>query len=182
LIVWILPGWSASHPKEILQEYAASPEALLTQAAGQIRETYLANKESSSLRNGNELVISFQDTRTRDYQLRLSRKSQYSPTFPEEYGFVPRSSYNIQLVTEKCSIHGVPERIAVMYDLDSGQLEFLNNSVLNEIVKRALTLSKDLKQKAFLNLFYESGMTLSEVASLKLKDLDLRHGRIGSLT
>lgn len=176
MIVWILPGWQEKHPEEELKTYEMLPQDLIERSSGEIRQTFLANKGNSMMKDGNVLVISFQDPGAVNYQLQISKLPVYSPTFPEQYKFVAWSMYNIQLVSENCAVHGIPEKIALLFEPNSSTLEFLDNSALHEIVSRALVNLNDLQTKKFLLMFFSTGMRVNEIASLKIGDLDLRRG------
>lgn len=180
MIVWLIPGWEEAHDTALLATYCKIPAVLIEENAQKIRELYSTTKDIGS-NPGKEIGMQFSGTGCEGYEIIVNKVERYSPTFLEELKLVKRTMFDVELVTNKCPIHGISERIARLFEIESPKFNIINNQEIHQRLVRPITSPgsrADLEEKVFASLYFSTSLRLNEIFDLKLGQIDLQHKRI----
>ncbi len=167
-----MPGWVEQHSGEMYNKIGGLIRGNIPQIQSAfLRFTDPATEEFSvSLREGC-LVL-------------LTRIKSFSPTFPEYFRLVEASRRLDVKVLVECPLHSITELAGRLYEYTKGSpLEVLNNAEIKErivspmisTVQTQRTPAK-MRNAAIISIFYSTGLRLSEIADLKVGDIDLEKG------
>lgn len=180
--LWLVPGWVEAHPMELMQNYAVYPRDLIEHNSEEIRKAYSVATNDPKVHAANEVVISFPAAGSENYEIIITKLQQYSPTLIEELKLVRRTMFSVELVTERCDLHGIPERIGLLYEVERKQFGVIDNQELHErIVKPVTSPTADYsnEEKLYLSLYFSTAMRRDEIINLKVGDVDMKRRTIG---
>lgn len=118
----------------------------------------------------------------------MTRIRSFSPTFPEYFKLVePSRRLDVKVLVE-CPLHSITELAGRLYESTKGSpLEVLNNAEVKErIVTPMLSTVQTqrapakMRNAAIISIFYSTGLRLNEIANLKVGNVDLKTGTVGS--